>query len=121
MGRSGTGSIGRRNFGLTGKAKGQKSKKLNDHYSNWFWESKSQKKLRENQKNAEIERVRAETAAMQQLLTEQDNPDHGGGVGQVAMIGGVLLLVAIGVMIAIKRKGKKAAPPADLQAQDLIV
>lgn len=125
MGRSGRGSIGKRNFGLTGKSNNRGREKSDDNYSNWFWESKSQKRLRENQKNAETERVRAETQAMQQLMSEQDNPNQGSNAGQVAMIGGLILLVAIGITIAVKQKGKKAAAtdPAvtDLKAEDLIV
>jgi len=122
MGRSGRGSIGTRNFGLTGASNRSKSEKPKEQYSNWFWESKSQKRLRENQKNAETERVRAETAAMQQLMSEQDNPNQNGGMGQTVLIGGVILLVAIGVLIAVKQKGKKAqATPTELKAEDLIV
>lgn len=109
MGRSARGSLGKRNFGLTGKSQQDNRTRSTDSYSNWFWESKSQKKLREDQKREEIERSKTERLAMQQLMTEQDNPNQGASIGQIALMGGLILVVAIGAFIAIKQKGKSIA------------
>ena len=59
---------------------------------------------------------------MQTLLSEQDQPNQGANVGQVALVGGLLLLVAIGAIVVLNKKGKKADPLAnELEAKDLIV
>lgn len=110
------------NFGL----KGKKTAKRGADYDNWFWESKSQKKLRLDQKRAEIERMRAETNAMNKIITEpEESGQNGMQVGKIALIAGLVLLAGIGIAIALKRKGSKAAlePEASgkLTAEDLIV
>ncbi len=110
------------NFGLSHPGKNRTPKRFISEYDNWFWESKSQKKLKSDQKSAEIERMRAETAAMQQILTEQDiSQESGIGVGKIALIGGLVVLLGIGAVVLIKKKGSASSIQDPLSTHDLTV
>lgn len=112
-------NIEKRNFGLSSN-----SEKDYSVFDNWFWESKEKKKMKKEQHQADIERMRAETAAMKQILTEQDDtPPTGINVGKIALIGGGIILLSIGAVVLLKRKktGTEAAPKENLTAEDLIV
>lgn len=110
------------NFGLSHSGNKKTPKSRNAEYDNWFWESKSQKKLKEDLKSAEIERMRAETAAMQQILSEQDNsPDSGIAVGKIALIGGLVVLIGIGAVMIIKKKQSTTNIENPISTNDLTV
>lgn len=113
--------VGNQNFGLSPSSRSKSLEKRNSDYDNWFWESKSQKKLRKDRKSAEIERMRAETAAMQQMLGEQDStPEEGIGVGKIALIGGLVVLLGIGVAIMIKKKSGTPTLENSLSTNEII-
>jgi LPXTG-motif cell wall-anchored protein len=64
--------------------------------------------------------MKAETAAMQQLLSEQDNaPSAGINVGKIALIGGAVILLGIGAVILLKKKNRRANTQENLRAEDL--
>ena len=115
-------SIKRKNFGLSSNSNTHDEDTNVEDYSNWFWESKSQKKLRQDTKKAEVERMRAETAAMQQILTEQDQTQSSGmNIGKVALIGGLVILLGIGAVSFMMKKKNQVAPDRAMKAEDLIV
>lgn len=117
-----TKDLERGNFGLSQNSKYKIPQSNNSDYDNWFWESKTQKKLRSDQKSAEIERMRAETAAMQHMLTEQDNSQASGiSVGKIALIGGLAVLLGIGAVVLIKKNGKTPLTEKPLSTNDLTV
>jgi hypothetical protein len=115
-------SLGNGNFGLSHSGNKKTPKSKSAEYDNWFWESKSQKKMRADQKSAEIERMRAETAAMQQILSEQDNSQESGiGVGKIALIGGLVVLLGIGAVVLIKKKQSTTNIENPISTNDLTV
>jgi hypothetical protein len=116
-----TTEIESRNFGLSPSSNSKSEKRRNSDYDNWFWESKSKKKMKENLKAAEVERMRAETAAMQQIFAEQDNSEENGiGVGKIALIGGLVVLLGIGVVVMIKKKGGTPNVENSLSTNEII-
>ena len=118
---SGT-SIADKNFGLSSVEEQEFIPTEDPKFDSWFWESKSQKKLRQDTKRAEIERMRAETAAMQQILTEQENaPNNQMNVGRIALIGGLVLLLGIGAIVLLKKKQVSDGSGEDLVAENLMV
>jgi len=115
-------SIGNKNFGLSSLSQNVSEYNDIEDYDSWFWESKSQKKLREDTKKAEVERMRAETQAMQQILAEQDNTQSSGmDLGKIALIGGVVILLGIGTVVLLKKKQAANTVDKELVAADLIV
>ena len=115
-----TTEIESQNFGLSPSSRSRTARRSSD-YDNWFWESKSKKKMKENQKAAEVERMRAETAAMQQILAEQDNSGESGiGVGKIALIGGLVVLLGIGAVVMIKKKGGTSSLENSLSTNEII-
>ena len=112
-------SIDRSNFGLNSVS----AKSDQAEFDNWFWESKAKKKIQEQQKQAEIERMRAETAAMQKILAEEQSTSTSGGmdVGKIALIGGAVILLGIGAVVILKKKKASTAANPALTAEDLMV
>jgi len=112
-------SIEKGNFGLTSISRNKE--KL--EFDNWFWESKAKKKIKEQEKQAQIERMRAETAAMQQLLSE-DQPkiqSNSMDVGKIAMIGGVVILLGIGAVVMLKKKKPATVSSTTITTEGLLV
>jgi hypothetical protein len=113
-------SAERTNFGLTSHQEFYLTEQ--EKYDNWFWESKAKKKVKEQEKQAQIERMRAETAAMQQILAEDNSSAPTGiNVGQVALIGGAVILLGVGAVILLKKKGAKPNVQESLTTEDLMV
>jgi|GEM_PF-2794886 len=120
----------RSNFGLNRTAMMQADRKQGD-YEHWFWESKSKKKQKAALKQAEIDRMKAETAAMQKLMEEEQAAAGGGGMdpGKIALISGVSILLLIGAVVMIKKRsakstatsGSQAKSAAGIEASELIV
>lgn len=118
---SGT-SIANKNFGLSSAEQREFIPTGDPKFDSWFWESKSQKKLRQDTKRAEIERMRAETSAMQQILAEQENaPNNQMNVGRIALIGGMVLLLGIGAIVLLKKKQTTENIGEELVAENLMV
>ena len=107
-----TKDLERGNFGLSQNNKYKIPQSNNSDYDNWFWESKTQKKLRSDQKSA----------AMQHMLTEQDNSQSSGiSVGKIALIGGLVVVLGIGAVVLIKKNGKTPLTEKPLSTNDLTV
>ena len=115
-------SITDTNFGLSSTSEHDFIPTGDAKFDSWFWESKAKKRIKEQEKQAQIERMRAETAAMQQILSEQDNsPSNGMDIGKIALIGGVVILLGIGAVMLMKKKQTTETASNALAAEDLIV
>ena len=115
-------SIKSKNFGLSSVEEHEFIPTGDAKFDSWFWESKAKKKIKEQEKQAQIERMRAETAAMQQILAEQDNPQSSGmDIGKIALISGIVILLGIGTIVFLKKKQDTQNLNEGLTAEELIV
>lgn len=110
MKRDSNSKVSSSNFGLTlGKEQVRQNHSDGD-FDNLFGLSKSERDLKKREREIEMERKRAETNAMQQILTEPVPQQSGMDMRQMLLIGGVVLIVCIGAIVVLK---KKSAVPVE--------
>ena len=115
-------SITKKNFGLSSTSEHDFTPTGDAKFDSWFWESKAKKRIKEQEKQAQIERMRAETAAMQQILSEPDNTaSNSMNIGKIALIGGIVILIGIGAVALLKKKQATETVKNGLSAEDLMV
>ncbi len=109
------------NFGLAPLDNLKRLSIKDSSFDHWFWESKSKKKLKAEEKRAEINQMNMQTAAMQRLISEQMTLPSGINVGKIALIGGLIVLLGVGAVLMLKKKKGQTGNDLNLKAEDLIV
>jgi hypothetical protein len=98
------------NFGLSRGTEQVEEERFDTNYDNLFGLSKSEQKLKKEERKVEMERKKAETMAMSKILNEQAPQQEAGmGMGKVLLIGGAIILVCFGAYSILKKKSAESA------------
>lgn len=105
-----------KNFGLTDPI--VRADDISDeNYDQLFGFSKAEQRLKQARKQAEIERMQAETAAMKKMLEHSPTTETSKKSNHsILIIGSIILLSVIGAAIVLKHKKVKIPTPSEISA-----